>query len=113
MHAVKGIQYDTQGKDYSSIHACVQQSYNIRKTLYIYITLHHLAVSQVWYAADATGVGRCSSLRKWWDTLSQLGPLFGYHPNGFKTYLVVKDRYIAAPKRAFAGTCFAVTTDGH
>ena len=45
----------------------------------------HPTVSQVWYADDATGVGTCSSLRKWWDTLSQFGPLFGYHPNASKT----------------------------
>ena len=36
----------------------------------------HPAVSQVWYADDPTGVGTCSSLRKWWDKLSQIGPLF-------------------------------------
>ena len=34
-------------------------------------------VSQVWYAYDATGVGKCTVFQKWWDTLSQLGPLFG------------------------------------
>ena len=39
--------------------------------------IHHLhssdpAVSQVWYADDATGVGKCTALRKWWDTLSHL-----------------------------------------
>ena len=26
----------------------------------------HPAVSQVWYSNDATGVGTCSSLWKWW-----------------------------------------------
>ena len=35
------------------------------------------AMSQVWYADYATGVGTCTSLRKWWDKLSQLGTLFG------------------------------------
>jgi len=69
------------------------------------------AVCQVWYADNATGVGTCSSLRKWWDTLSQIGPLFGYHPNYSKTYFVVKDKYAAA-KHAFAGTSIVVTTDG-
>jgi len=72
----------------------------------------HSAVCQVWYADDATGVGTCSSLRKWWDTLSQIGPLFGYHPNASKTYLVVKDKYAAAAKCAFVGTSIVVTTDG-
>ena len=33
------------------------------------------AVSQVWYADDATGVVICTALWKWWNTLSQLGPL--------------------------------------
>ena len=72
----------------------------------------HPAVSQVWYADDATGFGTCSSLRKWWDTLSKLGPLFGYNPNAVKTYLVVKPKYVAAAGRSFAGTCITVTTDG-
>ena len=54
--------------------------------------IHHLrssdpAVSQVWYADDATGVGKCAALRKWWDTLSQLGPLYGYIPNASKLIL--------------------------
>ena len=45
------------------------------------------AVSQVWYADDATGVGKCTVLWKWWDTLSQLRPLFGYVPNASKLIL--------------------------
>ena len=79
--------------------------------------IHHLhssdpAVSQVWYADDATGVGKCAALRKWWDTLSQLGPLFGYIPNASKTYLVVKDKYVAAARRAFSGTGVVISADG-
>ena len=68
------------------------------------------AVSQVWYADDAIGVGKCTALRKWWDTLSQLGPLFGYVPNASKTYLVVKDKYAATARRAFSG--IVISTDG-
>ena len=59
------------------------------------------AVSQVWYADDATGIGKCTVLRKWWDTLSQLGLLFGYILNASKTYLVVKVKYAAAGRGAF------------
>ena len=72
----------------------------------------HPVVSQVWYADDETGVGTCSSLWKWWDTLSQIGPLFGYHPNATKTYLVIKDKYAVAARRAFAGTSISITTNG-
>ena len=71
----------------------------------------HPAVSQVWYGDDATGNGTCSSLRKWWDSLSKRGHLFGYNPNASKTYLMVKDKYAAAAKRSFAGICITVTTD--
>ena len=59
------------------------------------------AVSQVQYADDATGVGKCTTLGKWWDTLSQLGPLYGYVPNASKTYLVGKDKYAATARRVF------------
>ena len=72
----------------------------------------HPAVSQVWYTNDAAGVGTCSSLRKWWDTLSKLGPLFGYNPNAMKTYLVVKTKYVATARCSFAATCITVATDG-
>ena len=82
-----------------------------------HFSIHHLrssdpAVSQVWYADDATGVGKCTALRKWWDTLSQLGPLFGYIPNASKTYLVVKDKYVAAARCAFSGTGVVISADG-
>jgi len=52
----------------------------------------HSSVCQVWYADNATGVNTCFSLRKWWDTLSQIGPLFGYDPNASKTYICCSER---------------------
>ena len=51
-------------------------------------------------------------LRKWWDTLSPLGPLFGYVPIVSKTYLVMKDKYAAAARHAFSGKGIVVSTDG-
>ena len=60
----------------------------------------HPAVSRVWYADDTTGVGTCFSFRKWWDTLSKLGPLFGYNPNALKIYLV-KNKHVATARRSF------------
>ena len=72
----------------------------------------HPAVSQIWYADDATGVGTCFFLKKWWDTLSKLRSLFGYNPNALKTYLFVKNKYAATARCSFAGTCITVTTDG-
>ncbi len=31
-------------------------------------------VSQVWYADDASGIGKLTDLRSWWDKISSLGP---------------------------------------
>ena len=51
-------------------------------------------VSQVWYTDDinVAGVGKYAALLKWWDILSQLGPLHAYILNTSKTYLVVKGK---------------------
>lgn len=69
-------------------------------------------VHQVWYADDATSASTCSSLRAWWDHISEIGPLFGYYPNGSKTYLVVKPDHGEHASRLFADTDVHVTTYG-
>ena len=62
-------------------------------------------VSQVWYADDATGVGKCAALWKWWNTLLSWDlDMFGYVPNASKTYLVVKDKYAVVARCAVSGT---------
>lgn len=48
-------------------------------------------IRQAWYADDATGASTCGDLRRWWDELTKLGSLFGYHPHPSKTHLVVKE----------------------
>ena len=45
--------------------------------------------TQSWYADDASAGGTVPDLRRWWDKLQSIGPLFGYHPNPCKTWLVV------------------------
>ena len=45
---------------------------------------------QVWYADDATGAGKLTTLRNWWDNISTEGPKIGYYPKASKTILVVK-----------------------
>ena len=42
-------------------------------------------VDQVWYADDASGAGKVSHLREWWDQINTLGPKFGYFTNAGKT----------------------------
>ena len=45
------------------------------------ITHLHLASStkQCWYADDASGAGSTTQLKKWWDTLTEIGPGYGYY----------------------------------
>ena len=57
-------------------------------------------VHQVWYADDASGSGKLSHLRVWWDQLNFLGPKFGYYPNAAKTWLVVKNNFSASAAAA-------------
>ena len=67
---------------------------------------------QVWYADDALACGRASNLQEWWDRLQSTGPLFGYHPNPSKTWLVVKPEHCSAAEAQFEGTGVNITTQG-
>ena len=67
---------------------------------------------EAWFADDATGSGRLTALRTWWDKLTAFGPNFGYHPNGDKTWLVVSESLKDAATGVFEGTSVQVTTQG-
>ena len=67
---------------------------------------------QLWYADDAGAAGLVQRLRLWWDSLVDLGPLFGYYPNPTKTWLVVKEEHAAEARHEFAGTGVQITTEG-
>ena len=69
-------------------------------------------VTQIWYADDASGVGRLPCLRSWWDQINSLGPGFGYFANAVKTWLITKEEHLAEAKETFAGTNVQITTDG-
>ena len=73
-------------------------------TLAITTLIDHLRAScpevrQAWYGDDATGASTCTGLRSWWNELANHGPSFEYHPDGSKTYLVVKQEYGKLPKQ--------------
>ena len=66
-------------------------------------------VKQIWYANDAAGGGKIgynilSERRK---DLCANGPLFGYHPNPSKTW-VIKEKIINETKTNFI--CIAINT---
>ena len=69
---------------------------------------------QSWYADDNNAAGKLDALRKWWDTLTLLGPRFGYFPSHKKTVLVVKTTHAAnTAKELFRGTGVEITLQGH
>ena len=69
-------------------------------------------VRQVWYADDATGASPVRGLQLWWKELADCGCSFGYNPNNFKTYLIVKQEHVELAKTQFADTDVAITTCG-
>ena len=69
-------------------------------------------VKQVWYADDAAGASTICSLKQWWDRLCAIGPLFGYHPNATKTWLITKEDLHAEAKNVFKDTDIQITTEG-
>ena len=63
------------------------------------------------YKDDFTAVGKITQLKKWWDTLYQLGPKFGYYPEGGKSWLIIKGNQQYAAD-VFHGTGIKITTNG-
>ena len=73
---------------------------------------NHDDVNQVWYADDASAAGKITRLREWWSQLSSQGPKFGYYANATKTWLVTKQKHLAAATASFANTGVQVTSEG-
>lgn len=69
-------------------------------------------VFQVWFADDAGGCGKLSQLHRWWTSINQLGPAYGYYPNSKKTWLVVKEEFLDDAKSLFANSGVQITTKG-
>ena len=67
---------------------------------------------QVWYADDSTSAGKLTEMRKWWDTLCQVGPEYGYFPLPRKTILIVKEHEREKAIEIFSGTGVQITTEG-
>ncbi|XP_064388154.1 uncharacterized protein LOC135336323, partial [Halichondria panicea] len=67
---------------------------------------------QVWFADDASASGDLHSLRKWWDTLNNIGPDYGYYPNASKTWLVVKNGCQIKANEMFGNTEVRISEGG-
>ena len=81
-------------------------------TLPLIKRLNQDSVNQVWYADEATVVGKIATLREWWDQIASEGPMYGYHANATKTWLITKKNHYSAVVAAFADTDVKVTLEG-
>ena len=68
--------------------------------------------NQIWFADDASGCDKFEKLRRWFDMLMKVGPLYGYYPKPSKCILVAKENLVEQARTAFAGTAVGICTDG-
>ena len=71
---------------------------------------------QIWFADDsAAGFfsnSLLNTLRRWWDLLNEIGPAYGYYPNGCKTWLVVKHALLSKAQHIFGDLDVRISTEG-
>ena len=67
----------------------------------------------MWYADDATAIGKLKGMKDWWDTLCAMGPGYGYYPKPSKTVLIIKNPQLKkAAQDTFQGTGIKISCDG-
>ena len=65
---------------------------------------------QIWFADDAAGSNKVTSLRNWWNALEEQGPKYGYFVNGEKTWLVAREENLDDAKKVFSDTDVNITS---
>ena len=64
------------------------------------------------YVDNFTSAGSITNLLHWWNTLTTLGPLFGYHPKPTKFWLIMKPRMKDIALKTFQNTGINITEHG-
>ena len=67
---------------------------------------------QTLYADDSAATSSLEQLRRWWDTLNEIGPLYGYFPNDAKTHTLVKAQHINKAREVFGDTAMTISEEG-
>ena len=67
---------------------------------------------QTWFADDSAAASSLERLKNWWDLLNEIGPLYGYFPNGAKTYMLVKPQHITKAREIFKDTDIMISEEG-
>ena len=66
----------------------------------------------VGFADDVTASVNLEALRRWWDTLMQIGPNYGCYSQPIKSWLIVKENKLEEAVRVFGGTNIQISTEG-
>ena len=67
---------------------------------------------QVWYADDSSAGSTLINLRRRWDLLVEIGPRYGYFPNGSKTHILTKPHTTECAYDIFKGAGISILTEG-
>ena len=62
-------------------------------TLPLIRNLNASNITQIWYADDASAVGKLDKLRDWFEQLLDQGPSYGYFPEPTKSYVIVDESF--------------------
>ena len=65
----------------------------------------------VGFADDVTASGNLEALRRWWDTLMQIGPNYGYYSQPTESWLIVKENKLEKAVRMSGGTNVQISTE--
>ena len=66
---------------------------------------------QTWYADDSAAASSLEKLRRWWNTLSEIGPLYGYFPNDAKTHILAKAQHVNKAREVFGDTAMTISEE--
>ena len=69
-------------------------------------------VNHIWFADDASAGGKLGNLRSWWNKIREVGPLFGYHPNAHKSWLLVEEEFLPLAKEVFSDSEVNISVEG-
>ena len=73
---------------------------------------HGMPVHQVWYADDASSVGKIVDVPRWWNNICLRGQAFSYFTNANKTWLITTQVHHSNATSAFAEMNVNVTIEG-
>ena len=69
--------------------------------------------AQAWWADDAAAGGKIIHIKKWWDKLCEIGPLYGYYPKPSKTMIIVKRAEdLEEVKKVFSSAGIKISLNG-